>query len=184
MLGTYISDYCILLINSPFIVVLWLSLSFATPFELVCCCCCWLLSCFSRARLSAIPQTAAHWAPPSLGFSRQEHWSGLPFPSPVHESEKWKWSHSVMSDSATHGLQPIRLLCPWDFPGKSTGEGCHCLLHWVSLVVWYKYSYLYQYVVYFHVSNQCPFFSAWETPFSFSCKVSLVMRTSFALCLF
>ena len=29
---------------------------------------------------------------PSLGFSRQEHWSGLPFPSPMHESEKWKWS--------------------------------------------------------------------------------------------
>ena len=27
-------------------------------------------------------------APPSLGFSRQEHWSGLPFPSPMHESEK------------------------------------------------------------------------------------------------
>ena len=27
-------------------------------------------------------------APPSLGFSRQEHWSGLPFPSPVHESER------------------------------------------------------------------------------------------------
>ena len=32
---------------------------------------------------------------PSLGFSRQEHWSGLPFPSPIHESEKWKWSRSV-----------------------------------------------------------------------------------------
>jgi len=31
---------------------------------------------------------AAHQAPPSLGLSRQEHWSGLPFPSPVHESEK------------------------------------------------------------------------------------------------
>ena len=31
---------------------------------------------------------AAHQAPPSLGFSRQEHWSGLPFPSPMHESEK------------------------------------------------------------------------------------------------
>ena len=29
---------------------------------------------------------------PSLGFSRQAHWSGLPFPSPMHESEKWKWS--------------------------------------------------------------------------------------------
>ena len=33
---------------------------------------------------------AAHQAPPSLGFSRQEHWSGLPFPSPMHESGKWK----------------------------------------------------------------------------------------------
>ena len=46
-----------------------------------------LLSHFSRVRLFAIPYTAAHQAPPSLGFSRQEHWSGLPFPSPIHESE-------------------------------------------------------------------------------------------------
>jgi len=44
---------------------------------------------------------AAHQAPPSLGFSRQEHWSGLPFPSPMQESEKGKGSHSVVSDSAT-----------------------------------------------------------------------------------
>ena len=66
---------------------------------------------------------------PSLGFSRQEYWSGLPFPSPMQESEKWKWSRSVMSDSSRpHGLQPTRLLRPWDFPGKSTGVGCHCLL--------------------------------------------------------
>ena len=46
-----------------------------------------LLSHFSRVRLCATPQTAAHQAPPALGFSRQEHWSGLPCPSPVHESE-------------------------------------------------------------------------------------------------
>ena len=46
-----------------------------------------LLSRFSRVRLCATPETAAHQAPPSLGFSRQEHWSGLPFPSPMHESE-------------------------------------------------------------------------------------------------
>ena len=46
---------------------------------------------------------------PSLGFSRQEHWSGLPLPSLRHESEKWKWSHSVVSDSSRpHGLQPTR----------------------------------------------------------------------------
>ena len=78
-----------------------------------------LLSRFSRVWLCATPETAAHHAPPSLGFSRQEHWSGLPFPSPMHESEKWKWSRSVVSDSSRlHGLQPTRLLHPWDFPGK------------------------------------------------------------------
>ena len=49
-----------------------------------------LLSHFSRVRLCATPYTAAHQAPPSLGFSRQKHWSGLPFPSPMHESEKSK----------------------------------------------------------------------------------------------
>ena len=48
-----------------------------------------LLSHFSRVRLCATPQTAAHnVCHLSLGFSRQEHWTGLPFPSPVHESEK------------------------------------------------------------------------------------------------
>ena len=45
-----------------------------------------LLSRFSRVQLCATPQMA----PPSLGFSRQEHWSGLPFPSPMHGSEKGK----------------------------------------------------------------------------------------------
>ena len=47
-----------------------------------------LLSRFSRVRLGATPQMAAHQAPQSLGFSWQEHWSGLPFPSPMHASEK------------------------------------------------------------------------------------------------
>ena len=47
-----------------------------------------LLSHFSRVRLCVTPEMAAHQAPPALGFSRQEHWSGLPFPSPMHESEK------------------------------------------------------------------------------------------------
>ena len=36
----------------------------------------------SRVRLFATPWTVAHQAPPSMGFSRQEYWSGLPFPSP------------------------------------------------------------------------------------------------------
>ena len=83
-----------------------------------------LLSRFSRVRLCATPWMAAHQAPPSLGFSRQEHWSGLPFPSPVHESAKGKCSRSVMSDSQRpHGLQPSRPLRPWDFSRQEYWSG-------------------------------------------------------------
>ena len=60
----------------------------------------------SRVVLCATPETAAHQAPPSLGFSRQGYWSGLPFPSPMHEGEKWK----VNVKSLSH----VRLLAtPW-----------------------------------------------------------------------
>ena len=76
-----------------------------------------LLVCYRAAA------AAAHQAPPSLGFSRQEHWSGLPFPSPVHESEKWKWSRSVSDSSRPHGLQPTRLLRPWDFSRQEYWSG-------------------------------------------------------------
>src|SRR5574341_2579540 len=63
-----------------------------------------LLSGFSHVRLCATPKTAAHQAPPSLGFSRQEQWSGLPFPSPVHEKLKNK----------VKSLSRVRLLAtPW-----------------------------------------------------------------------
>ena len=41
-----------------------------------------LLSCFSCVRLCATPWTAAYKAPPSVGFARQEYWSGVPLPSP------------------------------------------------------------------------------------------------------
>ena len=45
------------------------------------------------------------------------------------KEESENWSRSVVSNSLRpHGLQPTRLLCPWDFPGKSTGVGCHYLL--------------------------------------------------------
>ena len=87
-----------------------------------------LLSRFSHVRLCD-PTDGSPPGSPSLGFSRQEHWSGLPFPSPMQESEKWKWSHSVVSDSSgPHGLQPLGSSILGIFPGKSTGVGCHRLL--------------------------------------------------------
>ena len=134
----------------------------------------------SRVRLFETPWTAACQAPPSMGFSRQEDWSGVPVPSPPEDTAaaaakslqscptlcdpidgsppgspvpgilqartlewvaisfsnvwKWKWSRSVVSDSSRpHGPQPTRLLRPWDFPGKSTGVGCHCPLRLKTL---------------------------------------------------
>ena len=73
-----------------------------------------LPSRFSRVWLCATPETAAHQAPPSLGFSRQEHWSGLPFPSPMHEREKWKWTRDPMDcslpGSSVHGIFQARVL--------------------------------------------------------------------------
>ena len=51
-----------------------------------------LLSRFSRVRICATPEMEAHQVPLSLGFSMQEHWSGLPFPSPgVLNTEEWEW---------------------------------------------------------------------------------------------
>ena len=71
-----------------------------------------LLSCFSCVWVCVTPETAAHQAAPSLGFSRQEHWSGLPFPSPMHESGKWKLK--------LKSLSRIRLLAtPWNAAQKA-----------------------------------------------------------------
>ena len=49
---------------------------------------------FSPVRLLATPRTAAHQAPPSLGFSRQKHWSGLPLPSPL-------WGNTMLINMIT-----------------------------------------------------------------------------------
>ena len=72
----------------------------------------------SRVWLFAIPWTVACQVPPSTGFSRQECWSGLPFPFPKSES------CSVLSNS----LWPHGLDSPWNSPGQNTGVGRLSLL--------------------------------------------------------
>ena len=56
----------------------WVAISFSNAWK-------WKVTVksLSRARLSATPRTAAYQAPPSMGFSRQEYWSGVPLPSPL-----------------------------------------------------------------------------------------------------
>ena len=62
---------------------------------------------------------------PGILQARALEWVAISFSN----AWKWKGSCSVTSDSSRpHGLQPTRLLHPWDFPGKSTGVGCHRLL--------------------------------------------------------
>ena len=56
----------------------WVAISFSNAWK-------WKVKgkSLSRVRLFATPWTAAHQAPPSVGFSRQEYWSGVPLPSPT-----------------------------------------------------------------------------------------------------
>ena len=94
----------------------WVAIAFSRHILLLL-----LLRRFSHVRLCATPWTTAYQAPPSLGFSRQEHWGGLPFPSPMHESEKWSevaQSCLTLSDpmdcsppgSSIHGIFRSRVL--------------------------------------------------------------------------
>ena len=85
-----------------------------------------LLSLFSRVRLCVTPEMAAHQASPSLGFSRQEHWSGLPFPSAklayiltISRDPFWTFCHEVFTSLKQNrkvGVQSMELswrLEPW-----------------------------------------------------------------------
>ena len=113
-----------------------------------------MLSCFSHVWLFVTLWTVARQSPLSMEFSRQECWSRLPFPSPgikpgspalqvdslpSESPGKPRKSTttscccclvtSVVSNSVQpYGLQPARLLCPWDSLGKNTGVDCHALL--------------------------------------------------------
>ena len=63
-----------------------------------------MLSHFSRVQLSVIPWTIARQAPLSMGFSRQEHWSGLPYPPPGYIPNPGVKPVSLMSPALTDGF--------------------------------------------------------------------------------
>ena len=80
-----------------------------------------LQSCLTLCDL--IDGSPPGFAIPGILQARTLEWVTISF------SNAWMWSCSVVSDcSQPHGLHPTRLRPPWDFPGKSTGVGCHCLL--------------------------------------------------------
>ena len=90
---------------------------------------------------------AAHQALPSLGFSGQEHRSGLPFPLPMHESEKWQWKCPTLSDpmdcsppgSSIHGIFQARVL-EWvaiAFSKHFSRLHIYALVYDISLSFWF-----------------------------------------------
>ena len=88
-----------------------------------------MLSRFSRAWLFVTSWSVACQPPPPLGFSRQEHWSGLPFPlqcTKVKTESEVAQSCPTLRDPMDCSLPGPTL--PWDFPGKSPGVGHQCLL--------------------------------------------------------
>ena len=71
-------------------------------------------------------------------------------------SNAWKWKVKVKSLSRPHGLQPTRLLHPWDFPGKSSGVGCHCLLRKSLLGSCYYFFFMIISIKIFMMTNIAP----------------------------
>ena len=69
----------------------WVAISFSNAWK-------WKekVKLLSRVRLLATPWTAAYQAPPSMGFSRQEYWSGVPLPSPAKHRETINLSHCLL----------------------------------------------------------------------------------------
>ena len=95
-----------------------------------------LLTRFSCVRLCATPEMAAHQAPLSLGFSRQEHWSGLPFPSlqciKVKSESEVAQSCLTPSDPMDCSYQATRLQTT--LPGSSVHGICQArVLEWVAI---------------------------------------------------
>ena len=112
-----------------------------------------MLSHFSRVKFLANLWTVGHRTPLSMGFSRQEYWSGLPCPPPgnlpdpgikpvssafqmdslpvSHQGSPVKSYSGLVAKSCSTLWDPMDCSppsSPWDFPGKNTGEGCHFLL--------------------------------------------------------
>ena len=92
----------------------WVAISFSNAWK-------WRVKVksLSRVQLLVTPWTAAHQAPPSMGFSRQEYWSGVPLPSPYDRLPASKLHQMSMSSSA--GFLYLKwFLCPLPAPDTAS----------------------------------------------------------------
>ena len=75
-------------------------------------------------------------------------------PGPRHSESESVSPLDMSSSLQPHGLEPIRLLCPWDSPGKNTGVGCHCLLQGIFPTQESNPSLLHCRQILYHLSHQ------------------------------
>ena len=90
----------------------WVAISFSNASK-------WKVKLLSRVRLFATPWTATYQAPPSMGFSRQKYWSGVPLPSPLRLYSPW---NSLGQNTGVAGLSRLQGI----FPTQGSNP---CLLH-------------------------------------------------------
>ena len=116
----------------------WVAISFSNAWK-------WIVKVksLSHVWLLATPWTAAYQAPPSMGFSRQEYWSGVPLPSPI---TVWSVSKTTICSHLGVGIvvkvfvvvlshvQLFETLQTCSSPGKNTGVGCRFLLQGIFLI--------------------------------------------------
>ena len=89
----------------------WVAISFSNAWK-------WKVKgkSLSHVRLLATPWTAAYQAPPSMGFSRQEYWSGVPLPSPWEPHEQYEKAKRY------DGQGSLVCCSPWDHKESDTTE--------------------------------------------------------------
>ena len=99
----------------------WVAISFSNAWK-------WKVKVksFSRVRLLATPWTAAYQPPPSMGFSRQKYWSGVPLPSP-----HWSWSSNTL---ATWCEKMTKWKRPWE-KLRAEGEGGWQRMRWLDGII-------------------------------------------------
>ena len=103
-----------------------------------------MISLFTRVQLSMTLWTVARQAPLSMGFSRQEHWNGLPFPSPGDLPDSGIKPKSLTSPALAGGFFATR--ATWEAPSSNTnpnkqaGSGSHLHMKLLSTYAFCIYS--------------------------------------------
>ena len=126
-----------------------------------CCCCCWVASVVSD---SVRPHRRQPTRLPIPGIlqARTLEWVAISF------SKAWEWKVKVKQP---HDQQLTRLLHPWDFPGKSTGVGCHCLLCYVFIYKAILLLFVFYFILFcrYHTLKLCFFSQTEKSGFQLMC---------------